>query len=398
LVIPDPKGTWDRDQPWYAREFEIKTEGNYDFWVANRRNETVTVVLRNKSCQCADVEMSVVDADKLDTMARNTATLSAATHLFGGAGFDPLGLNLLPVMEKIERKQMMPLEGSFKVPPADPRTGVRFAIVRLFFRAKEAGPVRLTAEIHAAGADQIPVATRFELTYMISPPVLIYPRTVPFGDIKAGETRRQEFLVWSASRPKFPLEPPPAADNPCFEFSEPVPMTADEMAKFNDRFPPTFPITRPLSGYKVMMTVHERKGDAQLDLGPINRKLKFNNATEFEAEVDVTGTVRGDVVMAGEKGEVDKIQLGEFYSDQPAHKIVQVRTSNPGIKLKYVSVSPPELEVKLTEKAGFWLLRVDVPANSVVGTLPNGSHVLLETTGAQSRRVRLPLVGAGLIR
>lgn len=398
LVVANHRAVWDPQQPNYAREFELNSEGNYDFWVANRRNEPTVISLRSKSCQCADVEMSVIDADKVYSMCRSVALLSPATRLFGGQGFDPLGLFLLPVIDKIERKQLVPLEGTFTVPPADPRLGLRLAVFRMFFRAKDPGPQRLTAEIHAIGSDMIPVSTVFEALKVNVPPVLLYPRIVSLGDIKAGDVRRQELVIWSSTRSEIPVDLPPLADDPCFEFTTPVRLTEAERASLVSSMPANFPMSRPRVAYRVGLTVHESRDGKQLDLGPLNRKLKFNIGSEFEAESEVTGTVRGDVAIMGDRGDEDKIRLGEFYSDQPWSKRVQIRAATPGLKLKYLSVSPPELKVTLTEKPSHWLLQVDVPANTVVGNLPQGSHVLLETSASPPRRVRLPLDGAGLIR
>ncbi len=90
------------------------------------------------------------------------------------------------------------------------------------------------------------------------------------------------------------------------------------MSKYLDSRGPTHPLTM----YRVQVTVRERIGDKQMDLGPFSRKIVLtSDQPDFpKNSVIVEGTVRGDVKVGSvdaedtgtRKGERDKIVLARL--------------------------------------------------------------------------------------
>ena len=70
LIVPTDKASWDQnerpDVPMfarYAKEMEARSEGHYDFWLANVHDFAASIALKQKSCKCADVQLGIVPAD-----------------------------------------------------------------------------------------------------------------------------------------------------------------------------------------------------------------------------------------------------------------------------------------------------------------------------------------------
>jgi hypothetical protein len=194
------------------------------------------------------------------------------------------------------------------------------------------------------------------------------------------------------------------ANDACVEVGEPVPLTEQDR-----RFLPTLlqrqgqlvSATRMLCGYSVRVKVYERRGDQQLDLGPLARRLtvKLDNGGGSDESVDVTitGNVRG-VIQVGDAKDRDRIDLGTFKANRPFDKTIQVTSTDPGIGLRLVGKTPESMHVELKElPGGFgskrWTLHLEVEPNTFSGFLPPDASVILETVGNSTRRIRIPVAG-----
>ncbi len=146
--------------------------------------------------------------------------------------------------------------------------------------------------------------------------------------------------------------------------------------------------------------VDGRKEFHQLDLGPLDRKLTIGGVEAGSWALSLKGRVLGEIsILQG--AEAGKIDLGTFASDQGAGKDVILVADRTGLDLNLVKeeTTPNYLKVKLDTLEPLpdgrkrWRLRVSVPKDSVPGSLPESSGVMLKTSGASSRRLRLPVSG-----
>jgi len=400
LLLPERVAVWDSHDVGYQQEFEVGSKGHFDFWAANAYGVPTRVFLKTKSCTCADVEFGTVDADAVAGGVTALAALKSIRTLLNAGGLDLSGLPLTLALARVQWKPLVISGETRDLPPADPRLGLNLAAFRMNWEAKNFGPQRLTAEINATGGDNKTTETRLEVPLNVVPAVQFRPIQIDVGALTAGAVRTIEYVLWSATHDDFPLVLPKLPDDPGFVFSAPRRLTADECARLGDqlieRYPDQAP-TRCRAGYRVTLTVHERLGDRQLDLGPFTKRLNFNQGTTFEAVATVTGSVIGDVRLDGG----DQIKLGDFPADLAKAKDMLVTTIDPRAELKVKGHFPDELQVTVKKKAGSlaaWELRVVVPANKLSGPLPTGSFVLLETVGPNPRRVRIPVSGNAYIR
>ena len=85
----------------------------------------------------------------------------------------------------------------------------------------------------------------------------------------------------------------------------------------------------------------------------------------------------------------------------PASRTVRIKAHRPGVKLTYdpeKSSVPDGVDVTLTPAAAeggnpTWDLAVNVPANTLSGSLPPNSVIVLQIEGKPPRPVRIPLTG-----
>lgn len=410
LIVPIERASWDGnespDTPTfqrYAKEMEAGAEGHYDFWLANVQDVPTFIQLRETSCKCAEVQLGIVDSGAVAAFVSEQSPPlpqpldpASVEKLLSVAAKHP------SLIQKVEWHPLVRQDPDSRVPAADPKTGLRIVIVRLLFHPKDLGTILITAEVNHVGGDGKIVQNKFEVPVAIVPAVMMYPETANLGEIRAGDKRQVEFVLWSATRDSFPLKLPELPQDPTFEFGKPEPLDAQGVVNELVRMKATRPGSKPKTGYKFVLTVHESLNDKLLELGLLMRRLMFNAGTEYESTSEVKGMVIGDVRLIDATGNgADRIKLGEFEADRPTSKTYNLQVYQPGMKFRVVSVTPVALKVELKEKsvAGqLWELKVEVPKNSIAGPLPPGSSVILETIGAKSRRVRVPVEGNAMIR
>jgi hypothetical protein len=227
------------------------------------------------------------------------------------------------------------------------------------------------------------------------PAVLVEPATVKIRDLTtSGQQETAEFNCWSATRSAFPLtirDEKSGGHVVCTW----KPLTDEQRLELGKT--QKLPV---LAGYRVSVTVHERRNDVPLDLGSLERKLLITGPPDSEpAVVTVVGRVRGEVaVQGGEDGE--RIDLRSFAAAKGTEKTIPLVADDANVQLRLDSWTPSYLEVRLepretTDGRRRWDLQVKVPPRAVIGALPPDAAVIMRVEGTTPRRLRLPLSGQG---
>ena len=88
------------------------------------------------------------------------------------------------------------------------------------------------------------------------------------------------------------------------------------------------------AAYAIPITVYQHRNNAQLDLGPLARRIEVRlDIGPDMFPVAITGTVRGNIQI-GERGpDQDRINLGSFRHDRPTDKTVIVTTSQADLEV-----------------------------------------------------------------
>lgn len=406
LRVPVKTAEWDKTDSNYAAEFEKGQPGHYDFWVSNVHAEPVIVSLFSKSCVCTEVEVGVLPATVIAEWRQrlqNLAPLTMATLLMGvpdlSAALVREDLNKKVTWKAVSAREKDPAAASVTVPPADPNTGPQLAIVRMKWDGREAKSQILQADIQHRLGTQFET-TRFAVPVNVVPSVMISSPVVLIGDMNFNDRREQTIYCWSATRDNFTMTVEEKSPHPCIVIGKPRPLDAAERVEVatNLRAAGLVGPTRMKCAYAIPVTVYERLGGSQLDLGPFMRRIILkSDASPDEANLFVQGLVRGNIEI-GEDADRDRVNLGSFRADRPHEKDIEVRAKDADVQLRFKSASPDYLNVTLTETSGGsafrrWKLHVDVDANRVSGFLPPNSAIYLETMSNPPRAIRIPVVG-----
>jgi hypothetical protein len=411
LRIREKTAEWDRGDSMYAAEFERGTNGHYDFWVSNLHAEPVNVALLKASCVCSKIHVGIIPADEMAGWQQRTWELGGIS-----AAMDLLGVpNLAAVLayrdlsgkirwSELERRDKNASAGSTTVPAAHSPEKPQMAIIRMDWEGRDVKADRLIAEVqHRIGTTTD--VTPFEVRVMIVPPVMVSTPVVSVGELNFNDRRNGMIYCWSATRDQFQVTIEDASHDPCIEAGPPrllndeERMAVTQMLRGSNQIPPT----KMRTAYAIPVVVHERRGSAQLDLGPLNRKLELRTDTSPDPMwISLQGMIRG-AIDVGEGKEQDRVNLGSFRSDRPHDKTVIVTAKDPNIQLRFKKVSPDYLNVSLTELTGSigfrqWRLKVEVEPDRVAGLLPADSAVYLETVATPPRAIRIPVMGNGTVR
>jgi hypothetical protein len=159
--------------------------------------------------------------------------------------------------------------------------------------------------------------------------------------------------------------------------------------------------TRVRCAYEVIVTVHEQKGERQLDQGPLHRALdvEMENSADVLPPLLIVGVVKGSQVQVGGVEDQGRVQLKSFKAADGARKTVVIRTDH-ATELAIEKHAPAAVEVKLKESTKEktatqrkWLLEVYVPPNAHYGPFDEDHVIQLRTSAKPPRRIRIPLVG-----
>ena len=308
---------------------EAHQRGVHDFWFQNDNDVSIQLGLLQKNCTCANVSVALA----LTGWRENGGQLAAAAMVLGHAG--PLGAAELAATAGAQnRPQPGPNVDWKHLAPADNRplqAADCFTIppwaggwVRLGWNASESEPKRLSADLAMVASSTSTI--RLEASVSFVAPIKVWPTTkeLSVAQFTAGDSPRQaRFLCWSPTRRHFTLKPylhdeSTERSNRFITCEQLAPLNHEECQQLeNERK------TRVLSGYAVILTVHQRlANDDQMDMGPF-RATAFlkSDAMDGSLELVVTGTVVGDVNVLTDGESRDRIRLCPFPSRFGVEKV-----------------------------------------------------------------------------
>jgi len=409
-----PKHLW-----YWDPEVEVGEPGHFEFWCQNRHPQSVTLRVPTTNCVCAGVGMAVVPPDAYRDYLIGSALAGGPLCPAPGpaAVLAHLGLERrlawVPLYKDHERLDQT-------IPAADANTGPQFTLVRLAWTGKgESGRKGISAELYASLGDGTPSHTQLGVETNVVPAFALIRRNSetqwsPSRDVVVGDLRENgvsTHTVYMSSSTRSFLLPTIESDkpDPCLTWTEPVPASDEELASARQfKSGEEQPMRRIKCLYKTQLTIRERvevevggrKVMRQLDLGAFDRKLTVAAANGGSWPMRVQGQVLGDVkFLAGAEG--GRIELGtSFPVDQDRSRDVVILAERAGLEFELAEgeVVPNYLKVKLEELEPIggqhqYRLRVTVPKNTLFGSLPEDSVVVLKTKGPTPRRLRFPVRG-----
>jgi hypothetical protein len=392
-------------------ESELHLFGHHDFWFQNTFEEPIEIGFEKKSCKCSKVEVLALapgaeqQCRQWFSTAATCMALDAPSGVFNTLQMAAAAQDGIGRLEAQNGGWQLLDQNKTVIAPAQ---GAGF--VRLSWEGRAIGAIRLTAKIWAQspgnprtrGGD-----TSLEAPVVIVPGLQVWPDKLPLpADLNANDEAQVQAFVWSATRAGFTVSAREESNDPCFECTC-TPVSGEDfdnaVSFLHQRGP-----TSPLTIYKIAVTVHERVGDHQMDLGPFVRKIVLtSDQLDFhERTITVEGMVRGEIQVGGvdaedqaaRRGERDKIVLRVFPSARGTKATVPINSNQPGLKLSLDSKVPSYLEADLKQvgdpaRGGHWDLTVTVPPNRATGRMPVDSVIVLKTQTDPPRRIRIPVVG-----
>lgn len=381
-------------------EVEQGSKNHKDYWFYTTQPEDVKVGVLYTSCTCSKLQLGSFNLtqEEVDQLERSPS-LTLFCKAAASSRFEDL-----PDARMNQYARVL----------ATPKDHVpRPYILRVHFEAKEAGAEPGTSKLLSfkisAGLERgAPSTYSQEFGFQVVPGAAIFPINIDLGELTAGGTVYQDVYVWSVTReqlhPKMMLTATRGRNEsePCAEFSAPEPLSPSELAELPKLFGPEMGRVKPIGASRFRMFLHERRGEHQLDIGPLNRQLivKFDTPEGKalpEVRSNVSAYVRGEArLLSGD--ENGRVQLGSFRYDRGKTVLVRVGTTKPDLNLEYDSVSDEGIVVSplsAPKQEGInrvWEFQVQVKPNAYLGELRQ--TVFLRTTGPNPRRLRIPLIGS----
>lgn len=402
-------------QPGVDGEYELGSHGHRDYVFYPTEKEPVYLGLEDLNCTCLGKSIAFCQLSQADTerflaqaVAAQVGTSWMMVPLLHFWDHDAIGR----LAEK-SGAAWVTLEKLGSQARAEPH---RIGLVRLNWKGEREGPIRLFAEVSSMNAEKPggprPKDHRLEMVMAFVPPVRVFPTTVGLGDLNPRESRSEEVICWSATRPEFKLAPKSDALHPCCSVAV-RPLADADRERWAEKMAQTLK-SRLLSGYVVTITVHERVSDkVQLDLGPIRQKVELTS-DDFKALLAVTveGHVRGEITLNNlndrdqQSPNRDRLVLGNFPSKTGKQWEFIIESDKVATELaSEVVVEPPTLnylQVKMGNKrtvgsGAQWPLTITIPPNRAFGAIsPRDCAVVLKILSDPPRQVRIPLSGVAI--
>lgn len=311
-----------------ARSEEAFTAGHHAFRYKSKVDKETKVGINWKNCKCASVEICVA----------------------------PEGWAALPEAELVKKAEDPTLQWT---PLNKDDTGFLIPAkavgwVRIGWKADKSGDERFTADLWLYEPDsglgfplEIPVSFIEALRVRWEEDQDKIDKIDPYVDrLSPGDQREAKVLIWSCTRDKFTVEPAPTRPDPCVTSGPPTPLTAEELDRLTQ-----VQGRKALSGYRVVITVRERVGDQQLDLGPFRREVVWkSNAVKDPFRVHVQGIVLGEVTafVAG-KPDDPRLDMGAVNPDRPLQHKIRFETENPQVELTLDDRTTDFLKVEMLD-------------------------------------------------
>jgi hypothetical protein len=389
--------------PERPMEVELASHQHKDFWFHTTQERDVQLTLYHKTCGCADVQLGtfsgMTDKEWKDLAA--APTLGALCHLLQSVKFEPLG----------EQK----FNAVSTIPGTPPGQLPRPYVLRVNWSVKEPsnkdGNAALSVLVNAIVEGGAPQQRRCDVKFRVVPGTGFWPGNVDFGDLGPGSVSTRECVIWSQTRERLDFTPRITAagdykqSEPCAEISAPEKLSDQEMADLVKLLDPKKQLKISLSSaYRLHLTLRERKGDQQLEMGPFMRRLVIEYQTVpgedalVRLQPNVSAYVRGEVnVLNGD--DVGRVSLGTFRFDRPQKLDVRLGSTDSKLELEFDSCTHEKMHVTLGEPMNIerrreWIMHVELEGNALLGEFNH--HVLLHVKGKPDRRLRIPISGSAV--
>lgn len=409
---------WDRADPLYVRPFERGQEGHYDFPFENLTDGDLEVGLVRGSCDCSSVLAATLSASEYATAV---ASLEADPGRPVAFGTEPTWLTLQP-----EVKNGEPL----RVPPSG------HGVVRVTWKNRKTpgASLNLTPELWArSAADEVRWKFRLVVPTVSAFPFNALADRTDIGILTPNGSEAITFHFWSTTRdilnlkfdagkdPHLSLERWEKIDGPALdvlrkrlvdhelkeyetkvnEAKSAQERTAMAAKLAEQRQAMLANKARVRSAYRAVVRLHETRAGKQMEQGPFKLAVPMR-LDEMPVELadcpHVQGRVRSDVEVgaAEDRGALD---LGSFSASAGKRQAVSLWAPDT-LKIAVKSQAPAYVEARLTRApAGArgraqWRLEVVIPAETLPGSLPEDSAIVLRVEGGPTARtLRIPLSG-----
>lgn len=382
---------------------ELQGTGFHDFYFQNPAATAVEIGVDYQSCRCSKVEVFTFTPEEEKIFQQGNGTRSWSTASSGA-------LPLVCVQAALDEEKRGFLADAKRWQAADVHEKTSATVpaqssglVRVGWSGKQEGPQRMKVILWSQprGDDRSRATTPLEIPVMIVAPLSIQqPATAALSaPLQENGKNTVSFLCWSMTRPTFDLQ---VADNDkkdrCFEYTL-IPLSG---AQCREQLGEKFANAAIASGYRVQVTVHERRNGKRLDLGPFRRKIELTSDAQSTPLIfEISGSILGDVRLLTATGS-QRISLGDFEVSEGKETSVMVEADRSDMKVSVGSRYPDYLEAELSElseeeqkdvPAGkkHWKLKVRVPKNRGEGKLPADAAIVLTIDG--SRGIRIPVLG-----
>ena len=379
-------------------QVEYLSHSHKDIWFVNNQAGPVLLFLSYKSCKCSSVQIGSFDIgdDEWESLVKQP-TLTGLCRLASSATF-------------VDLAEGDPNKPAGDTPvAADPQGRTpKPHLFRVNWQAKkppDGNPELLQLDVEAKRQGGVAEKYTKYVKYQVIPAVGTHPLALDVGELASGGHAKSTIFIFSETRDSLRIKarasfPEKAGgDDPCVTLSEPVELTPTELADFPQLLGKGAADMRLRCAYKIDVAVNERRGDRQLDMGPLVRKIVLEYDTGMEdpienTELKLSGLVRGEVRLLG-GDERDRIALGSFRHGKSV--VVKLVAANPKVEIELEKATDERLKPTLSPAETVdgqkqWKLTVEVPKDVGLGELKN-ALIVLRTKGPNSRLLRIHVTG-----
>ncbi len=391
----------------FPTEVEYPSKNHKDYPFYSTQSDSIRLTADFQSCKCTTVELGTLAMadDELSELERHPS-LTGYCRLVNAMNT----MKFAPLPSGADDKEPGTL-----IPGAPPGKLKRPYILRIVWEAKnppdptgrtDALKVRIGARLDGTNVKS---TVDRSIPFVVVPSAAAMPQTIEIGELNTAGKRSIDCYIFSGTRDhlsfKARLAGADGGDSvePCADVSTPVELTAEERKQLPDVFEKKISAAIFRCAYRFSLTLHEHRGDNQLEIGPLSRRLvvTFDTPPGEEPIEDMriltTALVRGSIrVLNGD--ERDRIPLGIYKFDRGASTIVRIGSDDAKLDLVVEHTSDPKLKATLrpptiVEGRKEWEMLVEMEPNAFVGPLPNSTLIMLKTVGKNPRRIRIPVTG-----
>jgi hypothetical protein len=305
---------------------EAYTAGHYSFRFKSKVDNATKVGINWKNCKCASVEMAIAPPE--------------------WSSYEDSDLMKMVDDSRLEWTALSKDDEGFSIPAR------AIGWVRVGWKDDKVGDQRFTAEMWVYQPNSGVLFTLDIGVSFIEPIDICWEdeqqkSDATVGKLSPGDQREAQFLIWSCTRKEFTIhqELPPKVDA-CITAGAPTSLSDKELQFL------TFQHKRKaLSGYRVVVTVKERSGDQQLDIGPFRRGITWKaEGLAVPVRGTVGGTVLGEVSasLPGNR-ETLRLDMGDIDPKIPLVHQILLESENPQVELILDDKSLDLLKVEMLE-------------------------------------------------